>query len=90
MRDPFAAVAQQMPQQAFFDVENVVRPLGQIGAFDALEDLGVAAQRAADGVFRRVVPLADHLFEFAVQPRVLQHLQVGFEDRAVLHRRVPA
>ena len=84
LRDAFAAAAQQVPQQAFLDVEDVVGPLGQIGAFQPLEDLGVAAQGAADGVFGRVVPLADHLLQFAAEPRVLEHLQVGLEDRAVL------
>ena len=52
VRNSFAAPAQQMPQQSFFDVENVVGPLGQVRTFQLLEDLGVAAQRAADGVLR--------------------------------------
>ena len=81
--DPFAAAAQQVPEQTLFDVEDVVGPLRQIGAFQPLEDLGVAAQRAADGVLGRVVPLADHLLQLAAEPRVLEHLQVGLEDRAV-------
>ena len=84
VRDAFAAAAQQVPQQPLLDVEDVVGPLGQIGAFQPLEDLGVAAQRAADGVLGRVVPLADHLLQLAAEPRVLEHLQVGLEDRAVL------
>ena len=84
VRDPFAAAAEQMPQQSLFDVEDVIGPLGQVGRLQALEHLGVAAEDAADGVFRRVMPLTDHLLQFAAEPRVLEHLQVGLEDGAVL------
>ncbi len=84
MGDSLAAAAQQMPQQPLLDVENIVRPLRQIGAFQPLENLGVAPQDAADGIFGRVVPLADHFLQFAAQPGVLKHLQMGLEDAAVL------
>ena len=84
VRDALAAAAQQVPQQPLLDVEDVVGPLRQVRAFQPLEHLGVAAQRAADGVFRRVVPLADHLLQLAAEPGVLEHLQVGLEDGAVL------
>ena len=30
------------------------------------------------------MPLADHLLQFAAEPGVLEHLQVGLEDGAVL------
>ena len=30
------------------------------------------------------MPLPDHLFQFAAQPDALEHLQMGFENRAVL------
>ena len=73
-----------MTQQPFFDVENVVGPLRQVRALQPLEDLGIAAQGAADGVFGRVVPVADHLLQVAAEPGVLEHLQVGLEDGAVL------
>ncbi len=38
-------------------------------AFQFLKDLGVAAQRAADGVLGRIVPLADHLLQLAAELR---------------------
>ena len=84
MRNSFAAPAQHVAQQPLLDVEDVVGPLGQMRTFQPLEDLGVAPQRAADGVFRRVVPVADHLLQFAAEPGVLEHLQMGLEDGAVL------
>ena len=41
-------------------------------------------QRAADRILGRVVPLADHLLQLAAQPAIVEHLDVGGEDRAVL------
>ena len=82
--DAFAAAAQQVPQEPLLDVEDVGGPFRQVGAFQPLEDLGVAPQGAADGVLGRVVAVADHVFQFAAEPRVLEHLQVGVEDGGVL------
>ena len=49
-----------------------------------LKDLGIAAQRPADGVFGRVMPLANQAVQLAAQLRIAEHLQVGVEDGAVL------
>ena len=85
MRDALAAAAQQVAQEPLLDVENVAGPLRQIGTLQTLEHLGVAAERAADGVLGRVVPLLGSSPEVRLRRRVvLQHLQVGLEDRAVL------
>ncbi len=71
-------------KQPLLDVEDIGGPLRQVGAFQPLEDLGVAPQRAADGILGRVVPVPDHVFQFAAEPRVLEHLQMGVEDGGVL------
>ena len=42
--DAFAAAAQQVPQEPLLDIEDVGGPLGQVGAFQPLEDLGIAPQ----------------------------------------------
>ncbi len=82
-RDLFPPPAEQVAQQPLLDIENVGRPLGHVAVVERLKDLDVAAQGAADGVFRRVMALANVLLELGAQPRVAQHLQMGFEDRAV-------
>ncbi len=81
--NPLAAAAEQVPQQAFLDVEDVVGPFGQVRRLEPLENLGVASQDAADRVLGRVVPLANHLLQLAAEPRVLEHLQMGLEDGPV-------
>ena len=47
-------------------------------------DLGVVPQRAAHRVLGRVVPLADHLLQLRRRAAVVEHLDVGGEDRRVL------
>ena len=83
VRQLLAAPAEQMPQQPLLDVEDVVGPLGHVVAFERLKHLGVVPQHAAHRVLGRVVPLADHLLELRAQPAVVEHLDVGGEDRAV-------
>ena len=83
-RKPLAAAAQQMPQQPLFDIEDVAGPVGQPAMLHVLKDFGIAAQRAADGIFGRVVPIADHALQFAPQLGIAEHLQMGVEDGGVL------
>ena len=54
----FAPLPQEIPQQALLDVVDVVGTLRDV-VVEALESLGVASERAADGVFRPPVPVAD-------------------------------
>ena len=49
-----------------------------------LKDFGIAAQRAADGIFGRIMPVADHGLQFAPQLGIAEHLQMGVEDGGVL------
>lgn len=72
-----------MAEEPLLNVEDVVGPLGHVLAVERLEDLGVFAEGAANGVLRRIVPGADHIVELLPQTPIVQHLQVGGEDGAV-------
>ena len=80
----FAAASQQIAKDALLDVEDVVRPLGHVLALERLKYLGIAPEGSTDGILGRVVPHADHLFNFVVQPPVAEHLQMGGKDRRVI------
>ena len=85
VRQLFAAPAQQMPQHALLDVEDVVRPLGHVLAFERLEHLRVVPQHAADRVLGRIVPLCGSSPRASPRSRrIVEHLHVGGEDRRVL------
>jgi hypothetical protein len=83
----FAAAAEQMPQHALLDVEDVVRPLGH-RPFERLEHLRVVPQHATHRVLRRIMPLTDHLLELRAESGVVEHLDVRGEDRAVLRAKL--
>ena len=57
-----------------------VAALGHVIAVERLDDLGVLAKGAADGVLGRVVPLADHFLQLGAEATVVEHLDVGGED----------
>ncbi len=76
--------AQQISQHTFFDVDDVAGAFRQTAAGQALEHFGVAAQGAADGVFRREMPIANHLLQFGAQLRIVENLQMRVEDGGVL------
>ena len=84
MRQFLAALAQEVPENALFEVEDVVGPVGQVAVPQVLEHLGVAAEDAAGREFRGEVPFADQLDDFVDELRILHHLQVGGENRPVL------
>jgi hypothetical protein len=80
----FAAVSEQVAEEGLLDVEQVGGPGREVAAAEALKGLGVAAHDAADGVLGGVAVLADELFEFAGERRILDEEGVGREDGPVL------
>ena len=84
IRQFFATAAKQIPQNPFFDIEDIIRPLGHVFALERLKYLGVAAEGPTDGILGGVVPHTDHLFDFFMQPTIPQHLEVSGEDRSVV------
>ena len=80
-----AALAEQVAEDALFDVEQVGRRgVARWPPLDALQRLGVAAHDAADGVLGGEVLVADQRLDLADQGRVLEQQGVGAEDGAVL------
>src|SRR5579875_3988237 len=80
----FTALAEEMAEDAFFDVEQVSDAIGQIAAFDALQRLGIAAYDAADSIFDREMIGADQRLDLLYQGWVRKHQGMGGEDSAVL------
>lgn len=79
-----APLSQQVTQDAFFQVENVVGAVGEINVAEVLEHLRIAAQDPARGEFGGKVPVPDQFDDFFGDLRVLHELQVSGENRSVL------
>ena len=84
MREFFSSFAEQLAQQAPFDIDDVVRALGQIDVFQVLKDFCEAPQRSADGVFGRVMFLPNQPLDLREQFRIAQDLEMGGEDGTAL------
>ncbi len=78
-----AALAEQLAEDALFQVEDVADALGHQAA-DVFQGLGVAAHDPADGVLGGEVLVADERLDLAAQGGVGEHDGVGAEDGAVL------
>ena len=74
---------EQLIQQPFFQVVQIMRAFGQVGVTHLLKDAGVAAQRRVNGHFGGN-EIVDQLLEFTMQMRVFEHLAVGRKDGAIL------
>ncbi len=77
-------MAQEVPQNAFFHVEEVGGPGRKSALIQAFQCLGVAAHDAADGVFGGMTLILDQPFNLAGQRRIFDHQGVGAEDGAIL------
>ena len=82
-RERLAALSQQVAEQALLDVINIVGPLRDV-VVEILKHLRVAAERAAHGVFRPPIAVADRRGQLVLQLGVVEHRQVGIEDGGVL------
>ena len=80
----FTAFAEELSQEAFFEIENVESSFGKIAIAEFFKLFSVAAKDATDCRFRGTAVVANETFDFADQPRVLGHLQVSRKDGAVL------
>ena len=82
-RQRLSPLPQQVAQQALLDVIDIVGPLRDV-IIEALEDLGISPQCAADGIFRPPVSIPYGTRQFLLQPLIVQHRQMGVKDRRVL------
>ena len=82
-RQRLAALAEEVAQQALLDVVDVVGALRDV-VVEVLKDLRIPAQRAADGIFRPEVLVADGAGELRLQAIVVEHRQMGVEDGGIL------
>ena len=79
----FPPLAEEVAEQALLDVVDVVRAMGDV-VVEALEDLRIASQRAADGVLRPPVAIPDGTGELLLELLVMQHRPLRVEDGGVL------
>lgn len=84
MREFFPALAEQLAQQAPFDIDDVVRTFGQVDVVQVLKDFGEPAQRFTHSVFGRVMLFPNQSLDFREQIRIAQHLEMGREDGTAL------
>ncbi len=76
-------LADEVLQQAFLDVVDILDPVGQV--LRHREELaGVRAQDGGDGILGRDVRGQDRLGKLAGQDLVLEHAQVEVEDAGCL------
>jgi hypothetical protein len=80
----FAAFAEELAEESFFEIEDVESAFGEVAVAEFFELFSVSAKHATDGGFRGPAVVADETFDFADEPRVLGHLEVGGEDGTVL------
>src|SRR5579875_632671 len=84
----FAALAEQMTQDAFLNVEQVSNAISEVAALNALQRLGIAAYNTADGILDGKVIAADQRFDLLHQRWIGEHKGVGSEDGTVLRAKL--
>ncbi len=84
MSQGLAALAQQVAQDGFFDVDQVGGPGAELGLAQAFQGLDMAAHHAAHGIFGRVILFANKAFDFLDQRGVVHEQRMGGKDSPVL------
>ncbi len=84
---PAPAAARQVHPQAADHVRHVALPLAEVGVLDAVEDAGEAFECLLDGPLGVHVLPADQVARPGDEHRVVQHQELGVEQRRQLARR---
>ena len=84
MLELFPSLAQQVAEDAFFDIEEIGGSGCQVAVLDTLQRLGIAAHHPADGIFSSECLGTDQIFDLAGQVGILNQQGMSAEDGAVL------